>query len=98
MESLTQKKPIDYLKIVFRRKWLIVIPTVIGIIVGIIAGLVALKYTPREEEPQIVVPMLDVLVSAPGLSAEQVARYEARLRIMMAGWLQPIQFSQQLWT
>ncbi len=43
-------------------------------IVAIVAGLIALKYTPREEEPQIVVPMLDVLVSAPGLSAEQVAR------------------------
>ena len=38
------------------------------------AGLVALQYTPREEEPQIVVPMLDVLVSAPGLSSVQVAR------------------------
>jgi multidrug efflux pump subunit AcrB len=43
-------------------------------IMAIIAGLVALQYTPREEEPQIVVPMLDVLVSAPGLSAEQVER------------------------
>ena len=43
-------------------------------VVAVLAGLIALKYTPREEEPQIVVPMLDVLVSAPGLSAEQVAR------------------------
>ena len=43
-------------------------------ILAILAGLVALQYTPREEEPQIVVPMLDVLVSAPGLSADQVAR------------------------
>ena len=43
-------------------------------IMAIVAGLVALKFTPREEEPQIVVPMLDVLVSAPGLSADQVAR------------------------
>jgi multidrug efflux pump subunit AcrB len=43
-------------------------------IAAIIAGLVALQYTPREEEPQIVVPMLDVLVSAPGLSAGQVER------------------------
>ena len=43
-------------------------------IAAIVAGLVALQYTPREEEPQIVVPMLDVLVSAPGLSAEQVER------------------------
>ena len=44
------------------------------IIASVIAGLVAVTVTPREEEPQIVVPMADVLVSAPGLSAEQVER------------------------
>ena len=43
-------------------------------ILALVAGLVALQYTPREEEPQIVVPMVDVLVSAPGLSAVQVER------------------------
>ncbi len=43
-------------------------------ILALLAGMIALHYTAREEEPQIVVPMLDVLVSAPGLSAEQVAR------------------------
>lgn len=43
-------------------------------IVAMLAGLVALNYTPREEEPQIVVPMVDVLVSAPGLSSVQVER------------------------
>lgn len=41
---------------------------------GIFAGVLALLYTPREEEPQIVVPMMDVLVEAPGLSAKQVER------------------------
>lgn len=41
---------------------------------GIFAGALALMYTPREEEPQIVVPMMDVLVEAPGLSAKQVER------------------------
>lgn len=41
---------------------------------SLVAGGLALMYTPREEEPQIVVPMLEVLVSAPGLSADQVAR------------------------
>lgn len=40
---------------------------------ALIFGLVALLLTPREEDPQIVVPMADVLVTAPGLSAEQVA-------------------------
>jgi multidrug efflux pump subunit AcrB len=35
-------------------------------------GGAALIVTPREEEPQIVVPMADVLVQAPGASAEEV--------------------------
>ncbi len=43
-------------------------------VVGVFAGILSLLYTPREEEPQIVVPMVDVLVQAPGLSARQVER------------------------
>lgn len=38
------------------------------------AGLFALQQTPREEEPQIVVPMLDIYVSAPNVEAPEVAR------------------------
>ncbi|MEZ6039366.1 MAG: efflux RND transporter permease subunit [Planctomycetaceae bacterium] len=41
-------------------------------IVSLILGAVSLWLTPREEEPQIVVPMADVLISAPGMSAEEV--------------------------
>ena len=44
------------------------------LLVSFLGGLVALMITPREEEPQIIVPMADVLVAAPGLSAEQVER------------------------
>jgi multidrug efflux pump subunit AcrB len=44
------------------------------LVVSLAAGIVALLITPREEEPQIVVPMADVFVAAPGLSAEQVER------------------------
>ena len=44
------------------------------IILSVILGMIALNYTSREEEPQIVVPMVDVLVESPGLSAKQVAR------------------------
>jgi len=43
-------------------------------VIGLAAGVLALIYTPREEEPQIVVPMIDVLVEAPGLGARQVER------------------------
>jgi multidrug efflux pump subunit AcrB len=44
------------------------------LLAAVAGGIVALMITPREEEPQIIVPMADVLVSAPGLSAEQVER------------------------
>jgi multidrug efflux pump subunit AcrB len=49
------------------------LPSVI-LIISLILGMIALNYTPREEEPQIVVPMVDVLVSSPGMSSKQVER------------------------
>ncbi len=45
---------------------------ILMIVVSLALGLVALFLTPREEEPQIVVPMADVFVSAPGLSSQEV--------------------------
>src|SRR6056297_2400286 len=44
------------------------------IVISLLLGAAALVLTPREEEPQIVVPMADVFVSAPGLSAHEVER------------------------
>ena len=44
------------------------------LLLSVLAGLVALSYTPREEEPQIVVPMVDVTVFAPSINARQVER------------------------
>ncbi|MBX3423142.1 MAG: efflux RND transporter permease subunit [Pirellulaceae bacterium] len=43
-------------------------------VVTLLLGLAALILTPREEEPQIVVPIADVFIGAPGLSAEEVER------------------------
>lgn len=45
--------------------------------VAIALGAFALLVTPREEEPQIVVPSADVLIQAPGLDARQVERLVA---------------------
>ncbi len=44
---------------------------------ALLLGAFALLVTPREEEPQIVVPSADVLIDAPGLSARQVERLVA---------------------
>ncbi|MFW5443724.1 MAG: efflux RND transporter permease subunit [Methylococcaceae bacterium] len=43
-------------------------------LISFVLGAIALIYTPREEEPQIVVPMANVIISAPGLSAKQVEK------------------------
>jgi multidrug efflux pump subunit AcrB len=39
---------------------------------AIIAGIMATLALPREEEPQIVVPMVDIMLAYPGASAEEV--------------------------
>jgi multidrug efflux pump subunit AcrB len=51
--------------------------SVILIIVSFLIGIAALLVTPREEDPQIVVPMADVMVNAPGLSADEVEQLVA---------------------
>src|SRR5208337_4821741 len=40
----------------------------------LVLGAFSILKTPREEEPQIVVPMLDVFVQMPGASADEVAQ------------------------
>lgn len=51
--------------------------SVILIILSLLAGAAALMITPREEEPQIVVPFADVYVSVPGATPEEVERLVA---------------------
>ncbi len=51
--------------------------SVLLILISLIAGVVALAITPREEDPQIVVPIADVLVHMPGASAREVERQVA---------------------
>jgi len=41
-------------------------------LIMLLIGLFAIALTPREEEPQIVVPMIDVMVMLPGASPEQI--------------------------
>src|SRR6266511_6339116 len=44
------------------------------IIAALLLGGFSILKTPREEEPQIVVPMLDVSIAMPGASADEVAQ------------------------
>jgi multidrug efflux pump subunit AcrB len=54
------------------------------IIISLAAGAAALFLTPREEEPQIVVPLADVMVMYPGGSAQEVEQLvSSRLERML---------------
>jgi multidrug efflux pump subunit AcrB len=46
--------------------------TPLMVLASLLLGLFAVAVTPREEEPQIVVPMIDVMVAYPGASAREV--------------------------
>ncbi len=48
--------------------------SIILILLSLILGLAALWVTPREEDPQIVVPLADIYVAFPGHSADDVER------------------------
>jgi multidrug efflux pump subunit AcrB len=51
--------------------------SIILIILSLCLGLASLWVTPREEEPQIVVPMADIYVYAPGVSTEEMEKLVA---------------------
>ncbi len=44
------------------------------VVASLLLGFFSILKTPREEEPQIVVPMLDIFVQMPGASAEEVTQ------------------------
>ena len=48
--------------------------SILFLIISLLAGAVALILTPREEDPQIVVPVMDVLIEYPGASSAEVEK------------------------
>ncbi|MFH1033433.1 MAG: efflux RND transporter permease subunit [Pseudomonadota bacterium] len=51
--------------------------SILFMLLAALLGFWGVQATPREEEPQIVVPMADVMVAAPGASAEEVEKLVA---------------------
>ena len=52
-------------------------PAIILLIVSLCLGAAAIMITPREEDPQIIVPLADIYVQAPGANKEEVAKLVA---------------------
>jgi multidrug efflux pump subunit AcrB len=52
-------------------------PAIILLIVSLCLGVAAVMITPREEDPQIIVPLADIYVHAPGASQKEVEKLVA---------------------
>ena len=61
--------------------------TPLAVVGALLLGAMAILETPREEEPQIVVPMLDVIVQMPGATPQEV---EQRVSIPMEKLLREV--------
>lgn len=84
--TTAQKQPADYLKIVFRRKWFLIIPIVIGIVGGIIAGNILPKSYESStlilvEEGRVINPLINGLA----VSTSTAQRLSV-LREQILGW------------
>ncbi len=97
MDQITNiKKPTDYLKIFFRRKWFIIIPAVIGIVAGIIAGNILPKSYQAStlilvEEGRVINPLIQGLA----VSTSTAQRLQI-LREQILGWDRLLQLIKAL--
>jgi capsular polysaccharide biosynthesis protein len=88
--------PIDYLKIVFRRKWMIITPTFMGLVFGIMACfLIAPKWTSstiiQVEEEKTVNPLIQNLT----VSTSAFRRMQG-IREILLGWTSLVELTQKL--
>lgn len=86
LETTKFKHPMDYLKIIFRRKWLIIVPAYIGLVGGIVACLLLPpKYgaytTIMVEEEKIINPLIQGLA----VSSSAVQRMQS-IKEQLLGW------------
>lgn len=98
MESQAAKeiKPLDYVRIIFRRKWCIIIPVLIGIVGGIISGNVLPKAYRAStlilvEEGRVINPLIQGLA----ISTSTAQRLNV-LREQILGWDRILQLIKSL--
>lgn len=86
MDTVSEKNPLDYLKIVFRRKWLVIVPLVLGTMGGLIMGNVMPKTYRAStlilvEEGRVLNPLIEGLAVS-----TSTAQRLAVLREQILGW------------
>ncbi|OYV17569.1 MAG: acriflavin resistance protein, partial [Methylococcaceae bacterium NSM2-1] len=66
--------------------------SILFLIISLLAGAAALILTPREEDPQIVVPVMDVLIEYPGASSEEVEKLVATPLEVLLNQLEGVEY------
>lgn len=95
-ESSAKQNPIDFLKIFFRRRWLFIAPTFVGMVLGIVACfLIPRAYEANSlilvEEEKIVNPMIQGLA----VSTSMVERMQTIKEILL-GWNSLVELTKKL--
>lgn len=94
--SIIQKHPADYLKIVFRRKWFLIIP----IVIGIIAGIILCNTLPKKYESSTLILVEEGRVANPLMQGLTVSTSTAQrlnvLREQILGWDRILQLIKTL--
>ncbi len=70
----SQEQPRDSLTVRIVRLFTTSHLSLLFLLISLLAGGVALLLTPREEDPQIIVPVMDVFVTAPGAGSDEVEK------------------------
>ena len=95
-ETTTSKHPAEYLKIFFRRKWLVITP----VFLGLVAGIVACFLLPRTwvstaiilvEEEKIINPIIQNLA----VSTTAAQRMQS-IREILLGWTSLVELTEKL--
>jgi len=95
-ESSNKQNPVDFLKILFRRRWLFITPTFIGLILGIVACfLMPRSYEANSlilvEEEKILNPMIQGLA----VSTSMIDRMQT-IKEMLLGWNSLVELTKKL--
>ncbi len=95
-QSSRYKTPFDYLKLFFRRKWLVVIPAFIGLVGGIVA---CFWIPPRWESSTIILvedqKIINPLIQDLAVSTTAVQRMQS-IREIILGWNSLVELTQKL--